>query len=73
MMDIILTFLLGILVEHILNKSNKKVLPHLLNCLSVIILLFVFFEDYGTVLNLFCLYVKYVFVLFDANPVKVIK
>lgn len=73
MMNIILTFLLGLLVEHILSKSTKKVLAHLLNCLSVIIMVFAFFEDYGTVLNLFWLYVKYVYVLFDVNPIKVIK
>ena len=67
MMNTLLTFILGKLIELILNKytDNRKVLAHILNCLSVLALFCVFLGEYGIALDLYYLYIKFVLVLFD--------
>ena len=45
--------------------GNRKVLVHLINCLSAIASFCVFLGEYGMALELYIVYIKFTLVLFD--------
>ena len=67
MINNLLSLALSGLIDHLLKHSTKRRLAFLLLCLYNVIVFLTFLQEYGMVLELVIIYVRYAFVLFDVD------